>query len=650
MGEKFTFRVNTCTVRTYIGIITNFFAFAVLFIFSGNTPVFSQTVDVPRETTITAVVADHIPPSTPILISPEDDSKLDSGLVEFVWQGSTDNWLMGHYQLVINDEIFFDTIPLTNTSNSDYDLTYDSGTGYYTLTIKDDLGDGNYEWSITAVDYHGNETSSVTWKFSIDTKAPDFTITTIEDQEFEISTNDAQSVPTDPIVLQENEPILSGTGEANSIVHLTINYLDGTQEEITFTIGGDGTWSITLGILPRDEKILLNFLITDTFGNVSILSDVPLILYSPTVTIPVPPIIDDLPFTPIPDDDSSITIPILPPIEYLPPPLRDLPVRFEKFVTSVATEIREDAITTLMKLLNFVLLLLLLALPLLKLGLLSYWYRYYLSGQLFKQFLWLIGWWHEQKPQGIVVNRSDQTAVDYSLVLVSGKSSDYKNSTSSFITNQYGIFPDFKLPEGEYRISIHHPQYFFPTLEKRPEHLDWNSFYTGASFGVKNGVTLPPLVLPVEPLEKQLLAWPQEARRAILRAPAVSVILMFISIGISLFVPSFINLVTLAIYSVLFVRKRLRHIQAKTEVSVTTENKQPVPNAIVSFQQEGASNLSTLFQTDAEGLGTWRGSPGLYSAWIIDFKHSLVEGDNKTMTSIKTDASKNYLPFIVVNK
>jgi hypothetical protein len=96
------------------------------------------------------------------LISPADEAKLKSGTVEFVWKESTDNWLMDHYTLTVNNTILFDDIPLIATSNANYDLTYDAGTGYYTLKPKNTLGDGNY-WNVTAWDYHGNQSTSVTW-------------------------------------------------------------------------------------------------------------------------------------------------------------------------------------------------------------------------------------------------------------------------------------------------------------------------------------------------------------------------------------------------------------------------------------------------------------------------------------------------------
>ena len=41
--------------------------------------------------TVTAGVLDNIPPTTPILISPTNNSYVTTGYVTFVWKGSTDD-------------------------------------------------------------------------------------------------------------------------------------------------------------------------------------------------------------------------------------------------------------------------------------------------------------------------------------------------------------------------------------------------------------------------------------------------------------------------------------------------------------------------------------------------------------------------------
>lgn len=624
-------------MRTYTLLIANFFL-VICFLFGNVQPLFAQLT---REasTAVTAVVIDRLAPSTPILISPVNDSRLKNGTVTFTWQASTDNWLMDHYTLKVNDSILFDSIPLDSTTTADYTLVYDPATQYYSLTPSNTLADGNYIWSVTAHDYHKNQSSSVTWEFTIDTLAPIFTITEIENQTVEITTGDAESVPEEPIALEENEPTLSGTGEANSTVVLTITLPDDTQREMTFTIGHDGKWSITLESLPRDALITLDFLITDPTGNVSILSDVRLILYTPVIIIPIP--------SGVPGGQPNIEIPVIPPLEHIPPIIKNLPKKAVFYVRNYAVQIQELMVTGISKLWLFIALLLSLALPLLKLSLLIGWYRNYLSSFLFKQFLWIIGWWREQNPQGIVVEANTQAPVPHSLVLISGKNTAGLTEKIELISNEAGVFPTFTVPDGEYRISIQHPGYFFPTLRSKPTHLDWYSYYVGRAFTLKSGKAPFPFVLPVEPLERKQHIWLYELRKAILLAPSLNVPLSVLIGSISLAYPSAINLLTLIFYIFLLARKKIQKHKKNTALVVVDTEKNPVQNVVVAIQPKDSTTVKDIAHTNEEGLLKLQLPPDVYKVWCIDFKQRLTEGDNKTATAFSTDASNNYLALVL---
>jgi len=86
--------------------------------------------------------------------------------------GSTDDTQMQYYQLVIDDVIIFDHIPLINHENDSYILKYDLVTGQYSLTPKNSLIAGIHTWKVIAIDTSGNSHDSVTWTFTIDTLAP----------------------------------------------------------------------------------------------------------------------------------------------------------------------------------------------------------------------------------------------------------------------------------------------------------------------------------------------------------------------------------------------------------------------------------------------------------------------------------------------
>lgn len=269
--------------------------------------------------TVQASIPDTQAPSAPILIAPEDEDLLSDSTPTFSWYEATDNMGVSHYVLYIDDDVFYDFIPLYSTNNSDYSLEYDSLEGSYELTIKDRLRDGKHEWRIVAVDYADLEGISDTWEFRLDTQAPSFVLNKIGDTSVSISASSPSSVPSSPIIIfsndpSANEPMLLATGEAGSRVKLTITIPGDTTQSITKTIGSGGSYEVQLGILPRDTDIRLDFIITDAAGQVSVLEKVYFriaLQYWPTAT----------PSTLTPTPSVSIIVSPAPSISSSPSPL-----------------------------------------------------------------------------------------------------------------------------------------------------------------------------------------------------------------------------------------------------------------------------------------------------------------------------------------
>lgn len=601
-----------------------------------------------RPTQVTASVSDIEPPSTPILISPEDDSKLTQNKPTFVWKGSTDNFAMSHYVLELNDETKFDDIPLVDSDNSDYTLTYNSTTEEYTLVVKNSLSDGSYTWNILAVDIYDNQATSVVWDFSIDTKAPTFIITTIDGVTVEISNQDTSTVPTTPIELTNNAPQLSGTGEGNSSVRLTLTFQDGSTDEYTFTIGSDGKWSVTLDTLPRDQVIYLDFIITDSYGNVSILSDVPLILRTPVVIIPLPTFPSE-PVSPTeePTTPPQLVIPILPLPELLPPIIRDLPKQIVYYVRSYEATTRLVIVTFWEQFWKVIVIALLLALPLLKLLILVSWWWKYLSAHLFKQLLWVIGWWKSQRSQGMAISRLDQDSIGFSLVTVSGKTAAGLPYKQEWLTNQEGQLPRLLLPEGVFRMSMKHPLYFFPTLEKRPEHLEENTYYTGGEFKVEKDDADRLLVLVAEPLEYARNTQLYLLRQSILTLPSLSIPLAVLAGCISIFFPSILNLIAILVFILLLLWKKYRAATNRLEIDVRDPQKKPIDHVVVALRETNQRCFSQVTQTDSVGIARSRLTKGNYFLWTVDFKRKQTEGNKRNMTSILVSADNSYFPVVL---
>lgn len=607
-----------------------------------------------RTTQVTAGVHDTEPPSTPVLIAPTNNKKLTINTPTFVWTGSTDNFEVTHYRMELNGTTKFDEIPLTATTNDDYVLTYDSGDNEYSLTVKTGLGDGSYTWNIVAVDIQDNEASSVIWNFSIDTKAPSFVITLVEDQEVEISAGDSDSVPSDPIELEENEPEISGTGEANSTVQLTVKLSDSDSDEYNFTIGGDGKWSVTLDTLPRDTIIYLNFVITDPSGNVSILSDVPLRLKTETVVIevpiPIPVTISPLPSlipsevpTPVPTQ-LTIILPKVPPKELIPPKISKTVVFYVKSTEATARKVSYFVYDNIW---GAVILALLLTLPTLKITLLAYQHRHYLSWGLFSQILWVIGILDQKKPQGIIISQATGMGIGFSLVLISGKTLTGKPLKRTLLSNADGIFPMLELPEGTYRLSVQHPNYLFPTLAKPPAHLEWNTYYTGRDFKVEKETITPPFVLVAEPTKNNQNNSTQSLRDDFLRLPSLSLALGVLATVITVRFPNLWNVSLMIFYYLAYFRKLFLSHRNNLSVKIITTQKEPLPNTTVILKNKEQTQIEKIVQTGSEGVVGLHLKTGKHQLQAINLEYHLAEGDQKTATSLDTSTGKEFLGLIM---
>lgn len=464
-----------------------------------------------RQTTITATVPDRIDPSTPILIAPENNSLLQDPTPSLVWQIATDNVGIASYSLYLDGAVLFSGIPTTATETSSYTLTYSSSTMYYTLTPKSSLANGTHTWKIRALDAAGNFTDSATWSFEIDSKAPSFVITQIEDITVSISAQDLDTVPTDPHRLTANEPILSGTGESGSSVKVTVRGEGMSTSGTTFAIGSSGKWSWQIGIIPRDVIVYLDFLITDAAGNISILKDVPLLLKSASITIPgfgttSPTTIPGHPTGPTPT--PVVSIPALSPAEwrhrmldqvtpYLPPSLQAT-VK-QEFLSPVVTAVQPQSFKRSLGPLVLITpvavsfgALAVLAGPAAGLGVL--W-------QLLLLLLPLL----RRKYCGQVFFYQNSKGVPYVPVTFTriGADEDY---SKTLVTTIHGYFNPGSLPEGTYLAAVHHPG--FP-LQLSREHHNQSSWYLGEKLAVQKNanacLSIPITQQKSEPFSKQVL-------------------------------------------------------------------------------------------------------------------------------------------------
>lgn len=301
--------------------LSSLFVFNPLSIFAdtlsteGPGPSYSQ---IPK---VSLSVVDNINPTTPILISPTNNAFITTGTPTFVWEESTDDRGINKYQWYLNGALVYDNLPTGNQETSNYIYTHDTINSEYDLQLKNALSDGTYTWKVRVYDINGNFSDSATWTFTIDTLAPNFVVTDIGEVSTSISAQDPGTIPTSPIELDNNEPLIVATGEANSTVQVTVTIPGDPTQIYNTTIDSDGNWELQLGVFERGEIITLDFIITDQAGLVSVLNGVEFIINeiiiiipptaSPTPTPPPSPLptpgIVIAPILISPNDDSTIT-------------------------------------------------------------------------------------------------------------------------------------------------------------------------------------------------------------------------------------------------------------------------------------------------------------------------------------------------------
>lgn len=582
--------------------------------------VYAQTP--PPETkspTVTATIPDHVPPTTPILIEPENNALLNTATPTFVWQGSTDNVAISHYVIYLDGVIWFNNLPVGGGSNSNYTLVHNSVTNYYSLTPNNLLNNGSYTWKVAAVDTSGNITESVTWTFTIDTRAPSFVIDTLGEVAVGISVRDPDTFPSAPVRLSQNEPLLTGTGEAGSRVNVTITTPDRT-ETATFNIGSNGRWQLQLGILPRDVVIYLDFVIEDAAGNISILLDVPFIIESRAGPPASPtPIVSPAPTTP-----GVPLPPATPPATPLiPPTAREFRTRFietiEGFLPLSLQEVTRERLLQVpdeerlvpfyVKLLNFGSAISLLLPALVSLAILLIKFGQHAALSMLPLLAGLAGLIPRQKNyHGLVFQAETGENVNYARVVFSGLSAEGERIYLQTITNAEGFFEPPNLPPGNYVCSVIHPCFSFPSSLTRAAHLLPRDFYRGEQFAMTDAAAgaaaasayQHQLCVPVdrENHAKQPLAF--KLLEKLRFGGLISWLSFVFATFITILFPSAWNLLALGLFMAVMLVRLIQRSFQPTGLLISQDGRL-LQNAILRFMDEQTGATLALTKTGENG-------------------------------------------------
>lgn len=605
-----------------------------------------------RTASVSATVPDFFDPSTPILIAPSDGAILTTSTPTFSWYGVTDNVGVDHYQIWLDGASWFANLSTGSESTSQYTLTYNSGTNVYTLVPKSGIGDATHTWKISAYDAADNSSTSATWSFTTDTQAPSLVVTDIGAESTSISASDLSTVPTTAIELDQNEPLLKGTGEANASVVLVVLKGSETLYSYSFAVGSDGKWQKQLPSLERDVEITLNFTVTDAAGNISLLEGVKIIIRIPTLVLP--PVAEVGPGTPTPTPGPiQVEIPLVPPAEVVSQLIEEavgkgegfLPGPVQKFVAAgtgpIVTALRQKPSWT-----NWLTLLTLILPAAIATLSLSRTFGFKLSVHGLGRIWQALGLLPRPKRVAIAINSQTGRPVNYTWLHISGVDARKESFDDYWLSDEDGYFRGVELPEGEFRASLASPHFTFPTTIPKPPDISPVSWYRGEAWqsqaGSLNGWIFP---LDLKPTHVHRDGGREQLYRLATLSGQWWKTHLFLCAGLTLLWPSLWNLLAVGVYGiVLTARGYWQSRKVETEALLIDANGHPISFATVVI----IGKLDKQFQITQSMEGKLKPNNQLQAGLTLRILKPDYYLSNQSDSLIVTEETLQKLPIPIV--
>jgi len=197
------------------------------FFFITSSQSFAFDVVATNSGTITATVP-QLALTEPILVSPTNNSSSNDNTPTFTWQrpNPLPNSNLHHYDFYYDGSVFASGISDSVVSQDHYFYSVTGSSGTFTLTLKNSTPDGYHTWSVTVFDDVSQSSSSATWRFYIDSTAPNNAITKVETQTLNWSTSDMSTIPAESnryLTTTNPDPTIYGTVETYANVQILLN-------------------------------------------------------------------------------------------------------------------------------------------------------------------------------------------------------------------------------------------------------------------------------------------------------------------------------------------------------------------------------------------------------------------------------------------
>lgn len=216
-----------------------------------------------------------------------------------------------------------------------------------------------------------------------------------------------------------------------------------------------------------------------------------------------------------------------------------------------------------------------------------------------------IGLLPKSTPQGLIFNSITQEPISFAFMTIRGKSGD-EDIEESFVSDASGFYQGIRLPAGVYKIDVLHPEYSFPSKQKRPAYLGESDFYQGREFIIGTANEQRLFSIPVDPKSKEekdnikKQDWLKRKAKQILLSYSnkkLNKYLLIYSIATYIFYPTMLNLFIATLYSIFGIKDKITlfsnpHLKGK----IVDHSGNPLTNVIIRvsylYNQIAASAIS----------------------------------------------------------
>lgn len=268
--------------------------------------------------------------TSPLLISPSDNSLTNNRYQNFVWQPATSTSGIHHYTLYLDDLIIVPYITNALYQNTSIYTANFTNNRFY-LQLKSPLSEGSHTAKVLAYTNQNNSSSSSTHTFTVDATIPLIILQAVDKHIVYWASHDPYSIPPTNqrhFDVTTSQPLLTGKTEAGANLKLSLacpaNTPSCQDQSYTGTVS-DGNWKHRFYHLESGLTYTAYLSATDPAGNSNIFPAFT-VTYTPTsiFTLPIFPTTTPTPKTTLtPTPTPRPAEELAPLIE--PPPAPTLP-------------------------------------------------------------------------------------------------------------------------------------------------------------------------------------------------------------------------------------------------------------------------------------------------------------------------------------